>query len=422
MTQRREFLKSTAGAMATALFPGGFARLRATEDLVTAGQILPAWEPGVLEIHHIDTGRGNASFVLGPDGTSILVDAGEAHSAERTMSPARPDASRRAGEWIARYVRRQLDRTRQTNLDVMLLTHLHGDHIGEVTSASPASTGGGYRMTGAADVAESITVEEVIDRGWPDYGYPVFPKDPSALNYIALVRSLAGRETKVQRARAGSLDQLRLRKNAVENPEFSARVLSVNGDVWTGQNESVKSQFPLQAGLASNAVATENMCCIAIRLQYGNFRYYAGGDLTCDTVYGSCPWHDIESPVAQATGAVSVAMANHHGYFDACGPVAVRALQPRVWVLPTWHVSHPDLSVLANLFSEELYAGPRLVLATGMAPAALLTTERFSSRLASSEGHVVLRVPRGGREFSVHVVNSLDETGTVKATFGPFEA
>jgi hypothetical protein len=385
-------------------------------------ETLPAWEPGVLEIHHIDTGRGNSALILGPDGTSLLIDAGEAHSEERTMAPARPDASRRAGEWIARYVQRQLNRTRQSELDLMLLTHLHGDHVGEVNAASPQSSIGNYRLTGSADVAEAISVREVIDRGWPDFAYPAPPRDPTSLNYIALARSMANRGTRVQRAKAGSLHQLALRHDAASHPGFRARMLSVNGEVCTGSGEDAGAQFPHVAGLSPEAMPTENMCSISFLLQFGSFRYFSGGDLTCDTDYGLYSWHDIETPVAQAAGPVSVALCNHHGYFDACGPAFVRALKPRVWILPTWHVSHPAMNVMANLFSTELYPGERSVFATGIAPEALLTTERFSSKLSSHEGHVVVRVPHDGSEFTVHVIDARDEVGTVMKSFGPFAA
>jgi hypothetical protein len=40
--------------------------------------VLPAWNEGSLYIHHISTGRGNASYFVMPDGTTILIDAGEA--------------------------------------------------------------------------------------------------------------------------------------------------------------------------------------------------------------------------------------------------------------------------------------------------------------------------------------------------------
>lgn len=419
MPGRRSTLKSIAGLLAATLLPRNRS---AAQEIPTAphGYSLPTWAPGVLEIHHIDTGRGNASFLIGPDGTSLLIDAGEAHSAERTMAPARPDASRRAGEWIARYLRRQLDRIGNTDLDLMFLTHLHGDHVGEVAASSPQSSRGPYRLTGAADVAEAITIRELIDRGWPDYNYPAPPRDATSLNYIALAKSLASHGTKVQQARAGSTQQLALRHAAAHHPAFSARVLSMNGSVWTGSGENSKPLFPPVAGLNIASMPTENMCCTSILLQYGAFRYYSGGDLTFDTGYGRFPWHDIESPVAQAAGPVSVAVANHHGYFDACGPSFVRALQPRAWVIPTWHASHPVMNVLANLFSADLYPGDRSIFATGMTPEALLTTERFSSQVSSSDGHVVVRVPPGGHEFSVHVVSALDESGTVIKSFGPF--
>lgn len=422
MPGRRQFLKSSAGLVAATFLPAKMCAAQSSDESERHAAGLPPWEPGVLELHHIDTGRGNSTLVLGPDGTSMLIDAGEAHSAERTMAPARPDGSRPAGEWIARYVQRQLERITQSSLDVMLLTHLHGDHVGEVAASSAASKRGNYRLTGAACVADAIAVGTLVDRGWPDYRYPLRPTDATALNYIALATSMAERGTQVQRARAGALDQLSLRKNRARFPGFSARVVAVNGEVWTDVGETSKALFPALAGLPAAAQPTENMCCVAVRMQYGGFSYYSGGDLTCDTDYGRYPWHDIETPVAKSAGPVSVAVANHHGYFDACGPAAVRALKPRAWVLPSWHASHPAMNVLANLFSEELYTGDRQVFATGMTPEALLTTERFSSKFASSDGHVIVRVPAGGKKFTVYIVNAHDEAGTVVKSFGPYAA
>jgi hypothetical protein len=408
--------------MAAFLAPLPLVEAEAAPRFQTGSTTLPSWAPGVLEIHHIATGRGNSTLILGPDGTSLLVDAGEAHSAEKTMAPLLPNGSRRAGQWVARYVSAQLNRAGGSGLDLALMTHLHGDHVGEVAASSPQSSRGPYRLTGFADVAATVPVRGLIDRGWPDYAYPAPQKDPTALNYIAVARALAAQGTKVQMAEAGSLRQLALRRSPAQYPAFSARVLSVNGEVWTGSGEAAEPHFLPLAGLSGEAIPAENACCVSLVMQYGRFRYYAGGDLIHDTQYDRYPWHDIETPVARAAGPVTVAVANHHGYFDACGPAMVRALQPRIWVLPTWHVSHPDLSTLANLYSEDLYAGERLVFATAMTDAAILTTERFSGRLASTQGHVVVRVPAPGSEFTVHVVNARDEQGTVVASFGPFAA
>jgi len=41
------------------------------------GKPLPAWKEGMLDLHHINTGRGDAAFYLLPDGTTFLLDAGE---------------------------------------------------------------------------------------------------------------------------------------------------------------------------------------------------------------------------------------------------------------------------------------------------------------------------------------------------------
>ncbi len=266
MNGRRQFLKSAAGIAAGSLLPLDLAVPFTGFASASSPVSLPAWEPGTLEIHHIDTGRGNSAFVLGPDGTTFLIDAGEAHSAERTMSPARPDTSRRAGEWIARYTQRQMQRASGRKLDLMLLTHLHGDHVGEVTAASPRSGRGDYRLTGAADVAETIEIADVIDRGWPDYNYPAIPKDPSALNYIALTRSLAKRGTRIQKARAGSASQFALRKDAKAFPDFAARILAVNGEVWTGHSDDAAPHLSALEGLPAEAQPTENMCCVALAL------------------------------------------------------------------------------------------------------------------------------------------------------------
>ena len=61
------------------------------------------WKKGELDIHFIYTGRGEAVFYIFPDGTSMLVDAGD-HQASVPMTDPKPDLSRRGGEWVARYI------------------------------------------------------------------------------------------------------------------------------------------------------------------------------------------------------------------------------------------------------------------------------------------------------------------------------
>ena len=44
------------------------------EDVV--GRPVAPWQPGMLDIHQISTGRGNAGLYVFPDGTTLLVDVG----------------------------------------------------------------------------------------------------------------------------------------------------------------------------------------------------------------------------------------------------------------------------------------------------------------------------------------------------------
>src|SRR5215813_8358897 len=64
------------------------------------GQLPAAWSPGTLDIHQIQTGRGNAAFLIFPDGTTALIDAGAvANRPDPEIGPQRPNASCTPGEW-----------------------------------------------------------------------------------------------------------------------------------------------------------------------------------------------------------------------------------------------------------------------------------------------------------------------------------
>src|SRR4051812_35873687 len=99
-----------------------------------AGRALPAWQEGYMDLHHINTGRGNAAFYILPDGTTMIVDAGELDpTAARTTSPRnaviRPNDSKRPYEWITDYIR-QFAPPKTAVIDYALITHFHDDHFG----------------------------------------------------------------------------------------------------------------------------------------------------------------------------------------------------------------------------------------------------------------------------------------------------
>jgi hypothetical protein len=69
---RREFLQFSRQL---ASFGAG-TPLASIAETVAAGSALAPWQPGFLDTHHINTGRGNSTLMVMPDGTSLLIDAG----------------------------------------------------------------------------------------------------------------------------------------------------------------------------------------------------------------------------------------------------------------------------------------------------------------------------------------------------------
>ena len=54
---------------------------------------LPAWSPGFLDIHAINSGRGECTLVIMPDGTSMMIDAGEYETTSEKAVARKPSAS-----------------------------------------------------------------------------------------------------------------------------------------------------------------------------------------------------------------------------------------------------------------------------------------------------------------------------------------
>jgi beta-lactamase superfamily II metal-dependent hydrolase len=384
-----------------------------------AGSTLPPWQPGMLDIHHISTGRGNAALFICPDGTSIMVDAGAIYETlEYTIAP-KPDASRRPGEWLGRYVRRHLTAAGRNEIDYFVLTHFHTDHMGAMAPDLPLASDGTYRLTGVADVAEIVPIRRYIDRDYPGYTYPAPLNDPHQQNYRAFIAAQRRRGTTVEKFKPGSQRQIRLLRRPSAYPNFEIRNLAANGEVWTGVADGTRRLFPDSAVLRREDYPSENMCSLAMRLSYGAFDYYTGGDLTCSDNYGDDPWRDIETPVARVAGAVDVAVVNHHGYADACGPDFVRALRPRAFVIEAWDSAHPVVSTLGNMTSRRLYPAERDIYATAM-KAENRIANRAVAGMRSENGHVIVRVSPGGRSFAVVVTDNTDEKDRVTASYGPF--
>ena len=416
MFTRRSFVTG-AGAAAVAAVAPPAKGLPNNQPVGSVGFI--PWSEGQLDIHHISTGRGNCTLFLCPDGTVFLVDAGAIYtSLKYTISP-KPDDHRRPGEYLARYIRRQLLATGRNEIDVFIATHLHDDHIGGVSSVTPLHTSGQFRVTGISDVAALIPVARILDRGFPSYDYPAPLQVETSLNYASFAHYASNHGTKVERFLAGSSTQLSLLRYPHRFPTFKVQNLSVNGNVWTGQEEESVQHFPAISTLSLDEYPSENMCCLSFRLEYGGFRYYTGGDLEADTRFGSSLWRDIETPVADAAGPVSVAVANHHGYVNAVGPGFVQRLQPQAFVVMGWDSAHPTIPTLDNMLSKRLYPGNRDIFVTALKAENLIATRRLA-QITSGNGHVVVRVEPGGAKYQIVVLDNMTESNSILSIHGPY--
>jgi hypothetical protein len=380
------------------------------------GAPLPAWTPGTLDIHQISTGRGNAALFVLPDGTTLLVDAGAAGDGIPETDP-HPDGSRTPGAWIARYLLRH----GAGELDYALITHFHPDHMGQVLRSSPLDRTGSYRLFGITEVAESVPIHKLIDRGWPDYAYPAPLTDETMVNYRRFLEARKGRMM-VERFRPGSAAQIKLQRDAGTYPGFEIRNIIGNGELWTGKGDATRQLFPALDSLAAADRPNENMCSNAFRLQYGAFRYFTGGDLPGTPDPGFPSWHGLEAAIAPVIGRVDVHVVNQHGSMGEESEPFLGALRSTVLIVPSWAPSHPAPDVLKRIINSRFPPSPRYVFATELREAAKIVIGQRATQLAGPPGHVVVRVETGGNRYWVYVLGDRDERDTILAIQGPFRA
>ena len=382
------------------------------------GGIYPDWTAGYLDIHHISTGKGECMFAILPDGTTMMIDAGETGTDKRNF---KPDGSKSSGEWIARYILRMMRPLPVKELDYMLLTHFHDDHMGSVKLSNKKSEKGDYILTGITEVGDLIPFGKIIDRNWPDYDYPSpMSNRPDVQNYIRFVNWHVANGSIAEQFEVGSDQQFKMLRQADQYPEFEIRNIAANGVVWTGLHNNTRNHFPPLDQLAAKEYPEENALSTAVRMSYGKFDYFNGGDLV--HTYSPGTWKDIETPVGIAAGPVDVCVANHHAK-DAMGEGFIRAVQPRVFVIQAFALSHPDVPALRNMVSRKIYAGERDIFTTHLFDVnRKVLGEDLVGQLKSTQGHIVIRVKPGGESYQVYILDDTSESFTIKGIYGPYES
>ena len=412
---RRAF---AAGGLASAAWLIGFRQAFAEGACdAAAGRPLAKWIPGHFQIHLIHTGVGESQFLVFPDSTSMMIDCGDFDTwplGDKVLEPM-PDRSRKAGEWIARYVTRV--NPRGNLVDYMLTTHYHRDHVGSMKD--------GWYPSGWGLAAQTLKFRKALDRAYPTFDDPVpFVDTPDRVTELLrrLYAELADRDgLTVERFRLGATDQIvpLVRPESVRG--FSVRNICANGrvsypdgtvrDLCRRNGRFVRIPF-------TNWIENE-MSCGSV-FTYGKFRYFTAGDFSCKVEFEDGDYYP-EVEIGRAAGPVNVAKFNHH----ACHSMpaeAVRELRAQVWTGCAWHTAQLSDDSMSTMCDRSLYPGDRLVCPGMMAPQVRARMEKTGPAWLKDvpapvfEGaHIVIDVPPGGEEYSLSFVTARDESMSVRS-------
>lgn len=402
-------------------------------SLGAGAQTLEPWKKGNLDIHFITTGRGDCAFMIMPDATTMLIDAGELNPADsRTQSartaPLQPDNSQPAYAWVADYIKGV---NPSAWIDYAMITHFHDDHFGGMYKGAKAAAEGKYYLTGITGVGDRIAIKKIVDRGYPDYNYPVDLKkrikqqaDDGELqqlgNYINFIEyQTSHKGMKAERFKTGSKDQFVMVKDAAAYPAFQIRNIMSNGFIWNGTGENVFNHFANTGGMLPD----ENNAGCGVRAQYGNFSIFFAADIQGVVNYGEPACNDMESAVAPIVGQVDVATMSHHGNRNALNVNYIQTLRPRVWIQQVWSSDHPGHEVLIRLTSRATNPYPHDMFATNMLEAnKLVIGPALENAYKSTSGHIVIRVAPGGESYHIFVLDPFKKGQQVKHAFGPYVA
>lgn len=370
---------------------------------------MPEWIEGMLDIHTISTGRGNCQFIILPDGTTMMIDAGDfdGEAYDKKYAPMRctplDGSSKSAAQTIADYVG-SLKGNFNKGIDYFLLTHFHSDHYGALRDGLSYHKEGGYYLTGLTELAEYMPIRMLVDRDYPNYNFPIAlkgrmkkgkPLDPTFDNYLAFADYTAQKQGMQREGFELGKSQFKLKNNSRKYPSFHIQNIKKSNLLF--RDDKIQDLFSAEEFLNGGSSFSENPLSCAIVINYGKFRYFAGGDNTglIDQDHRSCL--DIETPMAEVIGKVTAMSLNHHGNRDATNLNFLNALDPEVVILQSWSSDHPGQEVAHRLISPNVGNHERKIFMTDCDPmTGIGIGPWFEKSLTGKNCHMLLRVMPDG--------------------------
>ncbi len=390
------------------------------------GKPYKGWKQGEFDIHHIHTGMGEANFLIMPDGTSMLIDAGD-------LGPNKPEWKRpkvyppiaecehHPGKYIARYVLRV--NPHHERVDYFLSSHFHDDHLCKVREGLQKSEGRNpdYHLTGVTEVGEYLRFGKFYDRGYPNYNYPLAINSDFVNCYRRFVQYHSREYGATQEEfKVGQLNQIALTHRPKAYAKlFSIRNIAANGEVWSGKGTETTRYYDLNPKNITGK-QNENTKSIVLRFDYGDFSYYTGGDIVRTLLDESGSPVNIEVKVGEACGEVDICKTNHHGYRDSMKEEFLKAVNADHYISCAWDIWHTQPAVMERILSHT----------KGMFFHQFVWSEflenyhnaEWMNRLYKDGGHIVVKAFDKGRKYMIYILDSSNEEMIVKAIFGPFSA
>ena len=393
-----------------------------SSSLEEVGLPLPLKAEGELDIHFINTGRGESTYIIYPDGTTFLTDASGSllEFGVKKSDPliARPSSDISAGQVIVDYINHFSPEVSKGRIDYVLLTHYHEDHMGTYSDSLPYHESGRFQLSSLPEIGSNLVIGKIMDRDYPDYDYPSVSSLDSKMmrNYRAFLdwtKQMHG--TCVERWKVGSEHQVvSLHQSSAD---VKVRNVCGNGMVWTGVGENDSLCLPaMLSQMEHKMIPSENAFSCGYILSFGDFDFFTAGDLQYNNKT-IASYFDMEAPVAAVSHKVEVMKANHHGTAYTNGVDLLGVLRPDVCVFTPWRDVHPRPATVQRFLDANSDCD---FYCTNMPSINRSRLEPMLEHFQSESGHVVIRVDASGCSYKVYSLDDTDQAYRITKINGPY--